>query len=125
MAKLAETVRLRIREEMERKKLSQRDVAGLLDWSQSRVAHLLTGRNEISLDDLEGFAFALGLQPTELVRDRGLEFVTEMTPTEFRVHEKIRTLTPDQRAALLTVLHLAQPDARRALPQKKAMKLRA
>ena len=118
MAKLAEAVRLRIREEMARKDMSQRDLAGLLDWSQSRVAHLLTGRVEISLDDLEGFGFALGLAPTELVRDRGLEFVTEMTPTELRLFERLRALGPDQRDAILTILNVQKNDTRRALPPK-------
>lgn len=119
MPKLSEQVRLRIREEMERKDMSQRDVAGILDWSQSRVAHLLTGRVEMCVDDVQGFAFALGFLPTELVRDRGLEFCAEMTPTEFRLFERIRQLTPDQRQALMTIVNVTLVEPRRATAKAK------
>lgn len=125
MPKLSEQVRLRIREEMARKDMSQRDLAGLLDWSQSRIAHLLTGRVEMSVDDLAGFGFALGLAATEIVRDRGMEFVAEMTPTELRLLERIRQLSAEQRSALLTMLGIASVEARRALPQKVVTKKRA
>lgn len=118
MPRLSEQVRLRIREEMTRKKMSQRDVAGILDWSQSRVAHLLTGRVEMSVDDLAGFGFALSLQATELVRDRGLEFVAEMTPSELRIFERLRQATPEDRAAIVQLLRVAQAEVRRALPKK-------
>lgn len=116
---LAEQVRLRIREEMTHRKMSQRDVAGLLGWSQSRVAHLLTGRVEMSVEDVAGFGFALGLQPTEIVRDRGMEFVAEMTPTELRLFERIRQLTPEQRGALYQLLGIVQNDTRHVKAPKR------
>ena len=72
-------MRLRLRDEMGRK-LSQRDIAALLQWSQSRVAHLLTGRVAMTVDDLERLAFAVSLA-VGLVRDPGLEFV-DCTPSK-------------------------------------------
>lgn len=100
----SERARIRIREEMARKKMSQRDVAGILDWSQSRVSKNLNARIELGLDDLASLSFAVGLQLTEAVRDHGLEFCAEMTPTELRVLERIRQLRPDQLDALMTML---------------------
>jgi transcriptional regulator with XRE-family HTH domain len=95
MPRLSEQVRLRLREEMARQELSQRDVAGILTWSQSRVAHLLTGHVEMSIDDLAEFAQAVGVPPTEIIRDRGMEFCAEMSPTELRFLERMRQLTTD------------------------------
>ncbi len=117
MERLSERVRTRIREEMKRQKMSQRDIAGLLQWSQSRVAHILTGRVEIGVDDLAAFAFALGLSMPEVVRDRGMEFVAEMTPTELRLYERLRALGPDTQSAIMKLLNIPQADARRALPK--------
>ena len=104
MAVLSEDVRLRLRDEMTRLKLSKRDVAGLLGWSQSKVAHILTGHVVLSVDDLADFCFALGLRVTEAVRDRGLQFCAEMTPSEFRTLEKIRQLPPNVLDSVMTLL---------------------
>ncbi len=122
MPRLSEQVRLRLREEMARHEMSQRDVAGILTWSQSRVAHLLTGHVEMSIDDLAEFAQAVGLSPTEVVRDRGMEFLAEMTPTEMRFLERMRQLTQTQRDGLMQLLNIAtttQAQERRAAPQRK------
>ncbi len=104
------------------KEMSQRDVAGILTWSQSRVAHLLTGRVEMSIDDLAEFAQALSISPTEIVRDRGMEFVAEMTPSEMRFLERLRQLTQVQRDGLMVLLHITtttQAQERRAAPVRK------
>ncbi len=122
MPRLSEQVRLRLREEMAVKEMSQRDVAGILTWSQSRVAHLLTGRVEMSIDDLAEFAQALSISPTEIVRDRGMEFVAEMTPSEMRFLERLRQLTQVQRDGLMVLLHITtttQAQERRAAPVRK------
>lgn len=119
---LAENARIRLREEMSRKHLSQREIAGLLDWSQSRVAKLLTGRVEMSLSDLEALCFALGVSPVEAVRDRGLEFCADMTPTELRVLERIRQLPVQQVDALMMILEISsktRPQDRRATRRTK------
>lgn len=125
MPRLSVGVRLRLREEMARKDMSQRDVAGILGWSQSRVAHILTGRVEMSVDDLAEFSIGLGLQPTEVVRDHGLEFCAEMTPTELRFLERLRQLPQADQDAVMRVLGVAtttrSQDRRAApLPKKKS-----
>lgn len=125
MALLSEQIRLRIREEMERQELSQRDVANLLKWSQSKVAHVLNARVEMRVEDLEAFCFALNLPPTEAVRDRGMEFCAEMTPTELRILERIRQLQPAVLAAIMTLLDVqtkTRPQDRRAAPSVKKTK---
>lgn len=107
--RLSEEVRLRFREEMERRKMSQRDLAGILNWSQSRVAHLLTGRITMGVDDLAEMSWALGTRPTEMIRDRGLEFVSEMTPSEMRVFEWLRALSPERRHAFYQFFGVPEP----------------
>lgn len=118
----AEQALQRIRDEMSRKKLSQRDVAGILDWSQGRVAKILTGRVELRLLDLESLCFAVGLQLTEAVRDPGLEFVADMTPSELRLLERFRQLTAPEKDAYSTLMRVqspaTRPQERRALARK-------
>lgn len=125
MPRLSEQVRLRLREEMTRLDMSQRDVAGILDWSQSRVAHLLTGRVEMTVDDLAEFTQAVGIRPTEAVRDHGLEFCADMTPTELRFVERIRQLDQASRDAIMQILDVktkTRSQERRALPTKAVRK---
>jgi transcriptional regulator with XRE-family HTH domain len=122
MPKLSEQVRLKIREEMARLEMSQRDVAELLGWSQSRVAHLLNGRVEMSVDDLAEFAFILTIRPTEIIRDHGLEFCAEMTPTELRFLERLRQLPQTQKDAMMQLFHIesmTRPQERRAAPPQR------
>jgi transcriptional regulator with XRE-family HTH domain len=119
---LSDRVRQRIKDEMSRQHLSQRDVAGLLTWSQSRVAKVLTGRVEMGVDDLGALCFALNLHPTEAVRDHGLEFLAEMSPTELRILERIRQLPKpifDAVMTLLDVYKTTAPQERRALAPKR------
>jgi transcriptional regulator with XRE-family HTH domain len=119
----ADQARLRLREEIERQKLSQREVADLLKWSQSRVAKLLTGRVEMGINDLEALCFAVGLSPVECLRDRGLEFCADMTPTELRILERLRQLSPPLRDAFVQLLdhktHTREEPRRAAAPVKK------
>lgn len=125
MPRLSEQVRLRLREEMAKLDMSQRDVAGILSWSQSRVAHLLTGRVEMSVDDLAEFSSAVGLAATEVVRDHGLEFCAEMTPTELRFLERLRQLDQMTRDSIMHIIDVkanTRPQGRRALPVKTIKK---
>jgi len=125
MPRLSVEVRSRLREELAKRKLSARAAAKHLGWHPSRVYHLLDGTVEMCVDDLEAFAIILQMRPTELVRDRGLEFAAEMTPTEYRFYERIRELTPQQIDAAMTLLAVAAPTARRALPAKTSKGRRA
>lgn len=106
--RLADQVRHRLREELERT-TTERELAELLTKSQSWISHRLTGRVTITLDDLEAFCFGLNVSPVEVVRDRGLDFVAEMTPSESRLFTELRRAPEPVRAAILTLLNLKPP----------------
>lgn len=115
----SDQARRRVRDEMDRKKLSQRDVAGILGWTQSRVGKVLTGRVQLLVDDLEALCFAVGLHLTEAVRDPGLEFVADMTPSELRLLERFRQLTAPEKDAYNTLLRVQSPSAERRATMKR------
>jgi transcriptional regulator with XRE-family HTH domain len=115
---LADTVRLRIREEMMRRGISQRDLSDQLQWSHGRLGKVLTGRTDLTVNDMADLCQMLGLSVVEAVRDRGLEFLATMTPTELRILERIRQL-PDAIDAIMVLLDVnrhTQPQGRRAAP---------
>ena len=119
---LTERAVARLRDEMSRRHLSQGDIAGLLGWTQSRVSKILNRRIEMGVDDLGALCFALNLHPTEAVRDHGLEFLAEMSPTELRILERIRQLPKpifDAVMTLLDVYKTTAPQERRALAPKR------
>jgi transcriptional regulator with XRE-family HTH domain len=121
MSEFSERVRNRLRDEKSAKKLSERDIADLIQWTQSRVAQKLSGRTPITLDELAALCFALSLQPTEAVRDRGLEFCAEMTPTELRILERLRGLDARTRDAILLLLDVK---SHHHLPERFAKPIR-
>lgn len=126
--RLNDQVRERLKEEAARLNLSQRDLGELLHWSQSKVAKLLSGRVDLTLNDLEAFCTVLQLRPTEAVRDKGLEFCREMTPTDLRLFETLDR-NPRLRHAFVEIA-LSPPAAVTSVPvraphvrrQKKAAK---
>jgi transcriptional regulator with XRE-family HTH domain len=118
---LNDRVRERLREIKAEKDVSHRDLAGFTGWSQAKVGQKLLGETEITLDELETLCFALGIQPTEAVRDRGLEFCAEMTPTELRLLELIRRLP---RAAYDGLLHFMQVNPKAGAEPRGATKKR-
>lgn len=105
---LADRVRARLRDEMHQRKLSQPDVGSLIQWTQSKVAQKLNARSHITLDELESLCFAVGIPPSEAVRDRGLEFCAEMAPHELRMLEQFRQQTQDLRDLILKVLKVTK-----------------
>ena len=119
---VADRVRARLKDEMTRQDLSQRDVAGMLKWPQSRVSKVLNGRIGLDVDDVAELCFALSISPVEAVRDHGLEFVADLTPSELRLLQTLRQLPPDVLAAVATLirarLQTNKPD-RHAGPLKK------
>lgn len=115
---LNDRVRHVFREEKKRRDLSERDLAGFLNWSQSKVAQKLSGRTPITLDEFEAFCFALSVSPAEAIRDRGLEFYAEMTPTELRVLEHFRRATDKMREAIATILGVR---LKHAAPERHAV----
>jgi transcriptional regulator with XRE-family HTH domain len=104
MTPTSDRVRLRLREEIARKRLNQRDLGNQLGWSQSRVGKLLTGRTALDVEDLAEMCFVVGISLVEAVRDHGLEFCADMTPTEMRVLERYRQLTDPMKDAVLLIL---------------------
>jgi len=120
---LPDRARRRVREELDRKGVTQPDIAGQLQWSQSKVAQKLTGRTPWTLQELESLCFVAGLSPIEAIRDQGLEFCTDMTPTEFRLFERLRQLTPSQLDAVIVLIDVASntraQERRAAAPRPK------
>lgn len=101
--RLPDRVIERLKDEKAAKDFSERDLAGMLQWSQSKVAQKLSGRTPITLEELEALCVTLGLAPTEAVRDRGVEFCAELTPLELRMIERLRRLPAHQKEALMTI----------------------
>ncbi len=122
---VARRVRRRVREELDRLGVVQRDIAGQLKWSQAKVAQKLGGRTPWTLEEFEALCFIAGISPTEAVRDRGVEFCAEMTPTELRFLEIYRGVSQADRDSVVQLLtgrsKLAVED-RRAAPPKKVTK---
>lgn len=123
MPTLNEQAALRL--ELARKKSghSEQDLADMLKWSQSRVSQKLTGKTPITLDELSALCMMLKMTPVEAVRDHGLEFCAEMTPTELRALENLRLLPQNERDAIITILRAkagAKPDRHAGpLPKKR------
>jgi transcriptional regulator with XRE-family HTH domain len=109
---------LRIREEMLHQKRSQEALSELVKWSPSRLSKVLNGVIELTVNDLEALCGALRLQPTEAVRDRGLEFCAQMTPTELRVIEGYRELDAEGVAAVHYIIGKRTDEKRGATPRK-------
>lgn len=103
---LNERARQRIREEAAKRKLSHRNMAGFLNWGFNKVTQKMTGRTPMTLNEFAALCFAVGIQPSEAVRDRGLEFCAEMTPTELRFLEHLRKLPKPAYEGLLHFLQV-------------------
>lgn len=125
---LNERARERLKAEKARRHITEQDLAGMLHWSQSKVAQKFNGRTPITLDELEGLCFCLSLSPAEVVRDRGLEFCAEMTPSELRFLEKVRQLPQRGRDGLFALLEerirVTQPERFATEPEKRTKKRR-
>lgn len=74
--------------------------------------------------DLESLCFAISLPIVEAVRDHGMEFFAEMTPTELRTLERIRQLNEPDRDAYLHLLSVKVASKRRASPEPSKRKQR-
>lgn len=113
MSVRSDQARLRLRDEMERQRLSTRDVAGILSWSQSRVQKIVAGRVELCVDDLEALCFAMNLSLPEVLRDHGMEWIAEVSPTELRFIERLRQLDQNTRDTFLRFIEVKIESARR------------
>lgn len=108
-------VRARLKEELHARDISQRELADALSkltghtWTQSKVGKVLTGAVELKVDDVDAIAKVAHIYLSEAVRDRGLEFYAEMTPTELRMLEKMRQ-RPAVLHAIMLLLEMKPPD---------------
>lgn len=86
---------------MTERKISQRTLADRLHCSQGRVAKLLNGGVNLRLNDVRVLADAVGITVVEALRDRGLEFYAELTPSEVRIIERLRRRPTALQGALM------------------------
>lgn len=117
--------RARILRAMKERDLSQTDIAGFLNWTQPRVSKVLHGRVELGVEELAALCFAVGIALTEAVRDPGMEFCAEMTPSELRFVERIRQLDQHTRDAVMQILDVrtkTRMEERRAAPKRAGRK---
>ena len=115
---LAERAVLRIRDEMAERGLSQRDLAKILKCSQGRVAKLLNGGVRLRVDDVATLAAAVGISAVEAIRDRGLEFCAELTPSELRVLDRFRRRPNTLRGTMLLLDLPTDPAPSRKPPKR-------
>lgn len=118
---LAQRAVARIREEMSERKISQRDLAKELKCSQGRVAKLLNGGVHLRINDVGRMAEAVGLEPAEVVRDRGLTFYANMTPTEVAIVDRLRR-RPQALQGLLLMLDIKADETRTRVQVPKTPK---
>lgn len=101
---------------MSERHITQEELAERMHTSQSRLGKILRHGIRLRVDDLDLLARGVGIGLVETVRDRGMEFHAEMTPTELRVLERIRQ-RPDVLQALLTLLDVSVvPTAKTTTP---------
>lgn len=122
-ATTSDRVRARLREELRARDISQRELADTLSkqtgefWTQSKVAKVLGGHVELKVDDADAIAKVAGIFLTEAVRDRGLEFYAEMTPSELRVLERMRQ-RPHLMHGIMILLEISQAPPGTKTPPK-------
>ncbi len=95
---------------MTRRGLTQSEVAAALHWNQAKLNKIMMGRVALTVDALDMICHAIGFNLCEAVRDRGMEFSAEMTPTELRTLEVMRALPEQVRDAYLKLLSVSQND---------------
>lgn len=116
----SDRARARLKTEMTAKQLTGVDLAGRLQWSESKVSKLLLGRTDLGVDELDALCFAVGLQITEVLRDQGMEFCAEMTPSELRFFQTFRALPEGKRVSLAQLIDVKYAEPARAHePAKK------
>lgn len=127
----SDRARARLREELAARGIGQQALADALtaltgdDWTKSKVNHVLNGHVQLLIDEADAIANVCKLYLTEVVRDRGLEFYAEMTPTELRILERLRQ-RPNLLQAIMLILDIApvgQPDLGRPARPKRGRPL--
>ena len=112
-APVARRIRQRLKEEIKARGITQTDLGDALSkltrefWSQSKVGKVLNGHVGLQLDDLAAICEVIGISLAEAVRDRGLEFYAELTPSEVRIIEELRK-DPPAKQFVIDTLHIRQ-----------------
>lgn len=113
----------RLRDELHRRGKTYPEIAEYLGWGVTKVAFKFTGRTPLTLNELEQLCFAIGLQPTEAVREQGLEYVANMSPTELYVHQQYQLAPKPIAEAIVQILKNSASGAseieRRGLTKKR------
>lgn len=109
---------------MSERHLSQRDLADEISkrtreqWTQSKIGKLLTGYTELGVNELAQLADAVGISMAETVRDRGMEFYAEATPTELRILAHLKRY-PELLQAVLVILRLGVSQSDQSGPKPR------
>jgi transcriptional regulator with XRE-family HTH domain len=94
----------RLRAEKERLQWSDRHLAEVLGYSQSKVTQKLNRRVTMTVDELGFFCRVLQISPTETVRDPALDFCAELTPLEMQMLKQFRQLDEATREVVVRLI---------------------
>ena len=104
---LAERVRARLNDLIDQRDMSHEAIAPHLGVSASAVSKLLSGRNAIGLDHIDGFCVALQVTAAELIAEHG-SLIQAVSPIEASILDIVRKMNELSRHSLLTVLEWPQ-----------------
>jgi transcriptional regulator with XRE-family HTH domain len=99
----AARVRRRLAEWIEIVGLTQREVAAELNRSQPWLDKILSGENSVRLKDLDDIARRMRTSASDLVRETTERRTVELTPSEFRLIERLRRRPGAIQACLVLV----------------------
>ncbi len=114
----ADPVRLRLRQLLADKGISQPKLCTLLStatgrpWLVQRMGKILNGHIELRVEDLVLICQVAGLSLVEVVRDPSREFVADLTPSEVRLINAMRDY-PSISQPLIDIVRRLTPETRR------------
>lgn len=100
---LAERALARIQQLVSERGFSHETLAPFLGVGPSAVSKILSGKNALSLDHIDGFSVALQISAAEIVLEPG-SLIQPLTPMEAALLQSFRSMTELQRHSLLSVL---------------------
>lgn len=100
---LAERVRGRLNDLIGQRGMSHEALAPHLGVSASAVSKLLSGKNAIGLDHIDGFCVALQVTPSEIMAEP-FSLIQAISPIEASILDIVRKMNELSRHSLLTVL---------------------
>lgn len=111
---LAERALARVQQLVSERGFSHEALAPHLEIGPSAVSKILSGKNALGLDHIEGFCVALQISPSELLLEPG-SLIQPLTPLESQLLHHFRQMTELQRHSLLSILDSSprQPGTRR------------